>query len=117
MKKFSVSISALFGIVILIAIALQSSDAIGHLRTQFTEKQCHHHYTKGKNEINHSHHHFEKCFVCEFTFSHFLSADVLNFHPKLPKLHSGYTASRSREITQFFRGSLFSHRGPPQRMV
>jgi len=96
---------------------MQSADAIGHLRVQFSEKVCHHHYNAGKNEVNHSHHNFEKCFACEFTFSHFVSSGILGFQPKFLKIHSGYTASHPREIAQFFRGSLFAHRGPPADMA
>jgi hypothetical protein len=101
------------GAVVLFAILFQSFDSLGHLEQQFIEKHCDHKYAEGKNDIGHSHHDPEKCFVCEFTFSHFIASGSFTFLYKNSVPHSGHTLSRSREITQFFRGSLFSHRGPP----
>jgi hypothetical protein len=97
----------------LFAILYPSFDGIGHLEETLAEKHCDHKYAQGKNEINHSHHELEKCFACEFTFSQFISAEIFSFGFKTPVTHSGYSISISREIVQFFRGSLFSLRGPP----
>jgi hypothetical protein len=98
----------------LFALLYPSFDGIGHLEETLAEKHCDHKYAQGKNEINHSHHELEKCFACEFTFSQFINTDIISFGYKRPIIHSGYTISKSKEITQFFRGSLFAHRGPPQ---
>jgi hypothetical protein len=112
-KKHSSIIQFLCGAAVLFAILFQSFDSLGHLEQQFSQKHCNHKYAANQNEIGHSHHDIEKCFACEFTFSHFTASDIFSFTYKIPLLHQGYTISKSREITQFFRGSLFSHRGPP----
>jgi hypothetical protein len=112
-KKHSSIIQLLCGAAVLFAILFQSFDSLGHLEHQFSQKHCDHKYAVNKTEIGHSHQNIEKCFACEFTFSHFTSSDIFSFTYKTPSLHQGYTISKSTEITQFFRGSLFSHRGPP----
>src|SRR6476620_7970595 len=112
MKKHSV-IQFLLSFAVLFAILYPSLDALGHLEKELTETRCDHKYAQGKNEINHSHHELEKCFACEFTFSQFINTAIFSFGYQKPIMHSGYTISRSKEITQFFRGSLFAHRGPP----
>lgn len=113
MKKHSVIIQFLLGAAVLFAILYPSLDGFGHLEKEMTEKHCEHKYAQGKTEINHSHHDLEKCFACEFTFSQFIASEIFAFTYQKAEIHSGYTISRSKEITQFFRGSLFSHRGPP----
>ena len=57
------------GLIVLVALLLQSFHAGHHLEELFAEKQCHHKYDKYKTEISHAHHDFDDCFVCEFTFS------------------------------------------------
>lgn len=113
MKKRSFIIQFLLGAAVLFAILYPSLDGFGHLEKEMTSTHCEHKYAEGRNEINHSHHDLEKCFVCEFTFSQFIAAEIFAFACQNPEIHSGYTVSRSKEITQFFRGSLFSLRGPP----
>jgi len=112
MKK-SVSIQFLLGLAVLFAILYPSLDGLGHLEKEMSVAHCEHKYAGGQNEINHSHHDLEKCFSCEFTVSQFVNADIFSIGCKTPRIHSGYSISRSKEITQFFRGSLFAHRGPP----
>ncbi len=112
MKK-SVLFQFLLGLAVLFAILYPSLDGVGHLEKELTSTHCDHHYTEGKNEINHTHQGFEKCFACEFMFSQFIASEIFMFVFRKPIVHSGYVVSISKEITQFFRGSLFSHRGPP----
>ena len=69
------------GLIVLFAILFQSVHSFEHLAKQLSEKQCHHKYHSHKTEINHSHHNFDKCFVCEFAFSSYipLSKKEINF--------------------------------------
>ncbi|RZJ27713.1 MAG: hypothetical protein EOO48_11315 [Flavobacterium sp.] len=113
MKKHSAIFQFVFGAAVLFAILFQSVDSLGHLEREFSEKQCHHKYAAGRNEVNHSHHNLEKCYVCEFTFSNFIQSKTFSFQYKTSVPHARYCFFHSKEITQFFRGSLFSHRGPP----
>jgi hypothetical protein len=101
------------GLIVLVALLLQSFHAGHHLEELFAEKQCHHKYDKYKTEISHAHHDFDDCFVCEFTFSGVFSTSFFSFklekvEPKSIALFSDYVGN-----IQFFSGSLFSLRGPP----
>jgi hypothetical protein len=117
MKSSAAILRFSLGAIILFAMLLQSFHSFGHLAKQFSEKHCAHKYASGTNEISHSHHDFERCFSCEFTFSHFVSTDVFSLQRHISIPDSGYTATRSREILSYFRGSLFSYRGPPAFIV
>ena len=101
------------GLVVLLAILLQSFDAIGHLEKQFSEKHCHHKYNHHKTEITHAHEGLDHCFVCEFTFSSFISPSKIFFAAQKVQVFTKYSSYYSKEITQFFRGSLFALRAPP----
>lgn len=102
------------GLVVLLAILLQSFDAIGHLGKQFSEKHCYHNSHHHKTEINHAHEGFDHCFTCEFTFSNFISSSKLTFTSQKVEVVTKYSSYYSKEITQFFRGSLFALRAPPR---
>lgn len=101
------------GLIVLFAILFQSVHSFEHLAKQLSEKQCHHKYHSHKTEINHSHHNFDKCFVCEFAFSSYisLSKKEINFSNK--EIVTKYSFEYSREIFSCFKGSLFSLRAPP----
>lgn len=101
------------GLIVLLAILFQSFDAMSHLEKQFTEKHCHHVYNHHKTEVGHSHQDFDHCFACEFTFSHFISPAKITFTVPKVQVVTKYSTYYSREITQFFRGSLFALRAPP----
>jgi len=45
--------------------------------------------------------------------SSFVNSDILYFEFQNTIIASGYTLFESREITQFFKGSLFALRAPP----
>lgn len=107
------TIQFLLGLAVLFAILYPSLDGLCHLEKEMSVAHCEHKYAAGKNEINHGHHELEKCFTCEFTFSQFVGADIFSFEYKNPPIHAAYSIARSKEITQFFRGSLFALRGPP----
>jgi hypothetical protein len=117
MKKRNAFLSLFFGTIVLAALLLQSIHAIHHIDASFKEKKCHHIYAKNKTEITHSHHNFEHCFVCEFTFSHSITADFYSFQYKKSTFLTSYSYSYSKEITPFFKGSLFALRAPPNFIV
>lgn len=105
------------GLVVLLAILLQSFDAMSHLEKQFSEKQCHHKYNHHQTEITHAHEGFDHCFVCEFAFSNFISPSKLTFTSQKVLVVTKYSSFYSKGITQFFRGSLFALRAPPSFIV
>ena len=113
MKKKLAIINLLMSASVLFAILFQSVHSFEHLVKQFSEKHCDHKYAKHKNEINHSHHGLEKCFVCEFTFSPFTATETVTFDFKNPSYGTAESSFYFWESAEFFRGSLFSHRGPP----
>jgi len=113
MKRKLHILNALMGLVVLFAILIQSIDAIGHLEQQFSAKHCHHSYNHNQAEVGHAHEGFDHCFVCEFAFSSFISTPTTVVTPPKTAIITKYSFSYSREITQFFRGSLFALRAPP----
>jgi|SRR6218665_81568 len=111
-NKFAI-INFVLSASVLFAILFQSAHSFEHLAKQFSEKHCDHKYNPYKNEINHSHHGLEKCFVCEFTFSPFTAADSFLFSFVKPTFTTLYSVAFLNEAPDFFKGSLFSLRGPP----
>ena len=95
------------------ALLLQSFHSFNHLEKFISEKHCHHKYAVNKTEINHSHHDFDHCFVCEFALSSYTPTHFYSFEFKKAAIHASYTFCYSKEITQTFRGSLFALRAPP----
>jgi hypothetical protein len=106
-------VNSIMGLVVLLAILLQSFDAMSHLEKQLSEEHCHHKYNHNKTEITHSHEGFDHCFTCEFTFSNFISPSKLTFTTPRIQVTTKYSSYYSKEITQSFRGSLFALRAPP----
>jgi hypothetical protein len=86
------------------------------LAKQLSEKKCSHKYNSS-HQITHQHHNFDDCFVCNFTVSNFISADISHFEFKKTTIPSGYSLFNSKEIIQFFKGSLFALRAPPSFIV
>lgn len=117
MKRKFVIINALMGLVVLLAILFQSVHSFEHLAKQFSEKSCHHKSVNHKYELNHGHHNWEKCFACEFTFSSYFSSENQIFAFYKTTISTRYSISYSKEITQFFKGSLFALRAPPSFIV
>ena len=112
MKNKFIIINALMSVVILFAILFQSVHSYEHLLKELTEKKCLHKHDSEK-EITHNHK-FEKCFVCEFAFSSYISTNSSSFSfsneviiHKKPSFY--YTNPNS-----FFTGISYSLRGPPQ---
>jgi hypothetical protein len=97
----------------LLATTLQSFDAIHHFKEESKVVKCHHKYNNNATEISHAHHQIEHCKICDFTFSTVTYTSVLKYNFYKPTVHQQYTFFHSKDITQFFRGSLFSLRAPP----
>lgn len=97
----------------MIALVLQSFHSFHHLEQLLTEKHCQHDYKINKTEINHQHHDLDHCFVCEFAFSNLFLSNKLTFTSQKVQVVTKYSSSYSKEITQFFKGSLFALRAPP----
>jgi hypothetical protein len=90
----------------------QSVHSYEHLAQQLSEKKCHHRYSS-KQEITHQHHNIDHCFVCTFKMSSFVASTFNCFKFQNTTITSGYTFFESKEIAQFFKGSLFALRAPP----
>ena len=114
-RKYSIG-SFLFGFAVFFAILLQSAHSFHHLEETISAKKCHHDYSENTSQITHSHH-FDHCFVCEFTFSNSIKTEFLSFKFKKVEISSSYSFAKSKEITQFFCGSLFALRAPPTVIV
>ena len=117
MKNKITIVSLSFSIIVMTAILLQSVHSFHHLETFISEKHCHHKYAQNKSEIDHSHHDFDHCFVCEFALSNYTNTSFFSFDFKKPDLHASYSVSYSKAITQYFKGSLFALRAPPSFIV
>lgn len=117
MNKKNSIISFIFGVIVLLALLLQSFHSGSHLASLFSEKECHHKYAENKTEIGHAHHDFDHCFTCEFTFSASLKSEFFSWNFKKTEIPVSYSFFYSKEITQSFRGSLFALRAPPSFIV
>ena len=116
MKKKFVIVNSFLVLAVLFAMLFQYVHSYEHLAKQLSEKKCEHKYTSSQ-EITHQHHNFDNCFVCNFTFSNFISSEISCFEFQKTNIPSGNSFFKSREITQFFKGSLFALRAPPSFIV
>jgi hypothetical protein len=103
-------------VVILFAILFQSVHSYEHLKKELTEKKCIHKHNSNK-EITHQHKSFEHCFVCDFSFSNFISSNSFYYNYQKIVFISESPFSDSKQITNYFIGSLFSLRAPPNFIV
>lgn len=116
MKTKLVVINYLLTFAVLFSILFQSVHTYSHYEKQLSEKKCLHKYNSSQ-EITHQHHNFDHCLVCDFTFSNYITTDLFHINHKKIEIPIGYSFFKSREITQFFKGSLFSLRAPPSFIV
>lgn len=112
MKKKFVLQNYFLMVAVLFAMLFQSVHSYEHLAKQLLEKKCTHKYVSSK-EITHQHLDFEHCFVCHFSVSSFMVLGISHFEFLKTTFPLGYSFFRSKEITQFFKGSLFALRAPP----
>ncbi len=114
-KKYLLSLS--FALLLLTAIVLHSAHGINHLM-KFDSEICHKkHNSDSKIEISHGHNDVDHCFACEFTFGASLNSKLITFQFNKVEITTKYSFSYSKEITQNFKGSLFSLRAPPSFIV
>ncbi len=116
MKKKFVILNSFLMFAVLFSMLFQYVHSYEHMAKQLSEKNCHHKYTSNK-EITHQHLNLEHCFVCDFTISNFVASDIYHFEFKKIIFPTGYSFYKSKEITQFFKGSLFALRAPPSFIV
>jgi hypothetical protein len=112
MKKKFVIINSFLAVAVLFSILFQFLHSYEHLANQLSEKECHH-KSSSKHQITHQHHDLEHCFVCHFSVSNFVTSEIQHFEFQKTIFPSGYSFFKSKEITQFFKGSLFALRAPP----
>lgn len=110
-NKFAI-LNALMSVVILFAILFQSLHNYEHLLKQITEKKCFHKHVFDK-EITHQHKHFDKCFVCEFAFSSFITSNIQSFSFNNDSNFFKKDSYFLQESNDFFSGISYSLRGPP----
>lgn len=114
MKKKIILTNAWMGLIILLAISFQSLDSFGHLVKQFSEKKCYHQIYKNKSVLNHSHSGLEKCFTCEFAFSHSIKPSIKSFFICLNNNYSTPIFYYEEQLILFYKGTSFQLRGPPK---
>ncbi|WP_310379492.1 hypothetical protein [Flavobacterium sp.] len=112
MKKKFALLNTFLMFAVLFSMLFQTVHSYEHFSKQFSEKKCSH-KSNSSQEITHQHHNFDTCFVCNFTFGSFISSDISHFKFKKINHFSGYSFFKSREITSYFKGSLFALRAPP----
>lgn len=112
MKSRFAIINFALSVAVLFSILFQSVHSYEHLAKQLSEKECFHEY-KSSKEITHQHEAFENCFVCTFTLSSFIGSETISFEFKRTAIDLAVPFSTSRIFPSFFKGALFSLRGPP----
>ncbi|HEY6143854.1 MAG TPA: hypothetical protein VIV55_10620 [Flavobacterium sp.] len=112
MKKRFLILNSFLTLAVLFAMLFQSVHSFEHFEEELSQAKCHHKSTS-KQQITHQHHNFDHCFVCDFKMSSFVASAFHSFEFQNTIIPSGYTFFESREITEFFKGSLFALRGPP----
>ena len=105
------------GILILLAILVQSFHSINHLAEEFTRKRCDHQYASHKNTINHWHHNADSCFECAFAFTPAPANAIFSFTTATLAIEPALPFVANSGNTSYFEGSLFSYRGPPSIIV
>ncbi len=112
-KKKLILINFTLMIVVLFSILFQSIHSYEHFSKELSQEICHHKYHLHKTEFSHQHNNFEHCFVCHFSVSSFVASDIHHYEFQKVSFSTGYFFFKSRQITQFFKGSLFALRAPP----
>jgi PP-loop superfamily ATP-utilizing enzyme len=110
-KKLSI-VNLVLMIAVLFSILGQSIHSYEHIVKQFSEKKCEHKYTSAA-EITHQHHTYDSCYLCSFAVSSFVYSDIKSFELYELVVNTNNSVAISKEITQFFKGSLFALRAPP----
>ena len=99
-------------VVILFAILFQSLHSYEHLVKKITEQKCEHKHVSDK-QITHQHQDFDKCFVCEFAFSSFISSEIKSFSFLNDSYFYKSDSCFIKELNHYFSGISYALRGPP----
>ena len=117
MKKNNAIKSLFLALLILSAIAFQAVHSFNDFEKFKSEICIKKHVSSSKTQISHGHQNVEHCFVCEFTFASAIHFKNDVFQLSKVEIITKYSKSYSKEITQNFKGSLFSLRAPPTFIV
>lgn len=113
MKKKIVFINLFASLTVLFAMLFQMAHSYEHAYKQITEKHCSHESSDGRHQLTHVHSVEHNCHICHFEFSSFIpnAFETLNF----TKINSESPClfSYSKQVSNFFKGSLFALRAPP----
>ncbi len=112
MKKRHQIINSLMSVVILFAILFQSLHSYEHLVKEISEKKCEHKHISDQ-QITHQHQDFDKCFVCEFAFSSYISNKIQSFSISNDSFFHKIDSFSFKDSISFFKGISYSLRGPP----
>ena len=112
MKKKLILINISLMMVVLFSILFQSFHSYEHLVKQFAEKKCPQHYSSTKTEFTHHHPAFDNCFVCEFTFSGFISPEKFSYQLAVLPVTVPYFFTTSEESISSYE-AYCALRGPP----
>jgi hypothetical protein len=113
MKRKFVVVNLILIVVVLFAMLFQSVHSYEHLAKQLSEKKCSH-KNISNHEITHQHHNFDHCFVCEFTFGSYVSTAFFSLKNRIIVAISQHYSFLYKLTPQFFKGSLFALRAPPE---
>jgi hypothetical protein len=98
---------------LLFGITFQSVHSFEHLVEQLSKEHCQHKYDHRHAVISHSHQDFDDCFVCDYSFSNYITITFNTIDYPSVEYNTtclfGYV-----EKLVFFTGSLINLRGPPQ---
>ena len=79
MKKRLIVIPLALLLSIVSSIVWPAWHALGHIAKDFDREICVHASPDGKAQITHEHSHLDHCYVCGFSFSHFLSPSIAHY--------------------------------------
>lgn len=112
MKKRLVFLNVFFALSMLAAIVSQSLHEMAHYTEFKKERHCHHEQ-QSREDVSHEHVNLDHCHLCDFVFANFTTPEIFSFQIQKAVLTADKPFAHNREITQFFRGSLFALRAPP----
>ncbi|RED22579.1 hypothetical protein BD847_3209 [Flavobacterium cutihirudinis] len=113
MKKKVIVVNFLMSFTVLFAMLFQTVHSYEHVIKQFSEKHCVHKYTEGQKEITHSHAVDNTCHICHFAFSTYIPNFSQEFSFYKVNVETSYHFFYSKNVSTFFKGSLFALRAPP----
>ena len=113
MKKKIVIINLFASLTVLFAVLFQTVHSYEHAYKQLTEKHCVHLSPGGQKQITHAHDTDNNCHVCHFAFSTFIPDTFPTFSFGKVNFETCFLFFDNKQISSFFKGSLFALRAPP----